>query len=133
MVAASMCGISGIIAPPGGGDLGDDGRLRSSLEAMAAGLAHRGPDAAGVITSGAAGLAHTRLSIIDLTPTGAQPMWSPDRRFVIAFNGDGEILMNMHDPDARYPTLTGVLETQRNLYLTTLYGNVLPVVAKQDL
>ncbi|MBT8107694.1 MAG: SMP-30/gluconolactonase/LRE family protein [Gammaproteobacteria bacterium] len=52
---------------------------------------------------------------------------------VIAFNADGEILMNMHDPDARYPTLTGVLETQRNLYLTTLYGNVLPVVAKKDL
>jgi sugar lactone lactonase YvrE len=52
---------------------------------------------------------------------------------VIAFNGDGEILMNMHDPDARYPTLTGVLETQRNLYLTTLYGNVLPVIPKKDL
>ena len=52
---------------------------------------------------------------------------------VIAFNGDGEILMNMHDPDARYPTLTGVLETQRSLYLTTLYGNVLPVIAKKDL
>lgn len=52
---------------------------------------------------------------------------------VIAFNGDGEILMNMHDPQARYPMLTGVLETRRNLYLTTLYGNVLPVIAKQDL
>jgi len=52
---------------------------------------------------------------------------------VIAFNGDGEILMNLHDPDARYPTLTGVLETQRNLYLTTLYGNTLPVLAKEDL
>lgn len=52
---------------------------------------------------------------------------------VIAFNGNGEILMNMQDPDARYPTLTGVLETSRNLYLTTLYGHVLPVVAKQDL
>jgi sugar lactone lactonase YvrE len=52
---------------------------------------------------------------------------------VIAFNADGEILMNMQDPDARYPTLTGVLETRRNLYLTTLYGNTLPVIAKQDL
>ncbi len=52
---------------------------------------------------------------------------------VIAFNGDGEVLMNLHDPDARYPTLTGVLETQRNLYLTTLYGNTLPVIAKEDL
>ena len=52
---------------------------------------------------------------------------------VIAFNGDGEILMNLQDPDARYPTLTGVLETQRNLYLTTLYGKTLPVLAKSDL
>ena len=41
--------------------------------------------------------------------------------------------MNMHDPEARFPTLTGVLETQRSLYLTTLYGNSLPVIAKQDL
>jgi sugar lactone lactonase YvrE len=52
---------------------------------------------------------------------------------VIAFNAAGEILMNMHDPAARYPTLTGVLETRSNLYLTTLYGNVLPVIAKKDL
>lgn len=52
---------------------------------------------------------------------------------VIAFNEHGDVLMNMHDPDARYPTLTGVLETTRNLYLTTLYGNVLPVIRKQDL
>jgi sugar lactone lactonase YvrE len=52
---------------------------------------------------------------------------------VIAFNADGEILMNMQDPAARFPTLTGVLETRRDLYLTTLYGNVLPVIAKQDL
>ena len=52
---------------------------------------------------------------------------------VIAFNGDGEVLMNLQDPEARYPTLTGVLETQRSLYLTTLYGNRLPVVAKRDL
>ena len=52
---------------------------------------------------------------------------------VIAFNGDGEVLMNMHDPAARFPTLTGVLETRGNLYLTTLYGNALPVIAKKDL
>ena len=52
---------------------------------------------------------------------------------VIAFNDDGVILMNMQDPEARYPTLTGVLETRDYLYLTTLYGNVLPVIAKRDL
>ena len=56
------------------------------------------------------------------------------RSHVIAFNGDGEILMNLHDdPDARNPMLTGVLETQTNIYLTTLIGKHLPVVAKKDL
>lgn len=52
---------------------------------------------------------------------------------VIAFDRDGVVLMNLQDPDARYPTLTGVLETRDELYLTTLYGNVLPVIAKKDL
>jgi sugar lactone lactonase YvrE len=52
---------------------------------------------------------------------------------VVAFNGAGEILMNMHEPNARFPTLTGVLETQRSLYLTTLFGHQLPVIAKSDL
>jgi hypothetical protein len=41
--------------------------------------------------------------------------------------------MNMQDPEARYPTLTGVLETRDDLYLTTLYGSALPVIAKKDL
>lgn len=52
---------------------------------------------------------------------------------VIAFDSDGVVLMNMQDPEARYPTLTGVLETRDYLYLTTLYGNTLPVIAKKDL
>jgi sugar lactone lactonase YvrE len=52
---------------------------------------------------------------------------------VVAFNGEGDILMNMHEPNARFPTLTGVLETERSLYLTTLFGHYLPVVAKSEL
>ena len=52
---------------------------------------------------------------------------------VIAFDGAGQVLINMQDTTARYATLTGVLETERNLYLTTLYGYTLPVIAKQDL
>lgn len=52
---------------------------------------------------------------------------------VIAINGDGEVLMNMHDRKARFPTLTGVLETRDTLYLTTLFGNQLPRIAKRDL
>ena len=52
---------------------------------------------------------------------------------VVAFNGDGQVLMNLHDPLARFPTLTGVVETNRSLYLTTLFGNQLPHLDKRDL
>jgi len=52
---------------------------------------------------------------------------------VIAINGEGEVLMNLHDPAARFPTLTGVLETRDSLYLTTLFGGQLPKVKKKDL
>jgi len=52
---------------------------------------------------------------------------------VIAINGDGEVLMNLQDPGARYSSLTGVLETRDRLYLTTLFGNQLPLISKSDL
>jgi asparagine synthase (glutamine-hydrolysing) len=57
---------------------------------MAAAVAHRGPDADGVWADAQAGLAlgHRRLSIIDLSIAGAQPMTSASGRWVIAFNGE---------------------------------------------
>ncbi len=57
---------------------------------MAEALHHRGPDAGDVWCDAAAGLAlgHRRLSIIDLSPAGAQPMVSSCGRFVISFNGE---------------------------------------------
>jgi asparagine synthase (glutamine-hydrolysing) len=58
------------------------------LQRLAAALHHRGPDASGVVTAGGVGLAHTRLAILDLSSTGAQPMWSPDRRHVLVYNGE---------------------------------------------
>lgn len=50
---------------------------------------------------------------------------------VIAINGDGEVVANFQDPDARYPTLTGVLETHDAYYLTTIFGSYLPRIDKQ--
>jgi len=52
---------------------------------------------------------------------------------VIAITEDGQVLMNLQDPEARYPMLTGVLETRTTLFLTTLIGNRLPFVLKEDL
>jgi sugar lactone lactonase YvrE len=70
--------------------------------------------------------------VIQRLPAVLRPKAVPASH-VIAFNGEGQILMNMHEPNARFPTLTGVLETQRSLYLTTLFGHQLPVIVKSEL
>jgi asparagine synthase (glutamine-hydrolysing) len=78
-----MCGIAGVVrledeaAPP------DDLLLRRMLGA----LAHRGPDAFGTYRDDTVGLAHARLSIIDLA-TGQQPLANEDGTLWIAFNGE---------------------------------------------
>lgn len=76
-----MCGIAGIVKTRGG--FVDRERL---LE-MIATLGHRGPDAQGVYTSNGTGLAHARLSIIDLEG-GQQPMSIADGQIWITFNGE---------------------------------------------
>ena len=75
-----MCGISGVIRPAE-----DPSR---AVGAMQLALAHRGPDAEGVETLAGATIAQRRLSIIDLSPTGAQPMWDQSRSACIVFNGE---------------------------------------------
>jgi asparagine synthase (glutamine-hydrolysing) len=82
-----MCGIAGLIdcraATPADA-------LRAAGEAMNETLRHRGPDDSGVWAEAESGvvLAQRRLAIIDLSPGGAQPMHSADRRYVITFNGE---------------------------------------------
>lgn len=78
-----MCGIAGLWRPGGPNPAG---RARR----MAAALAHRGPDGAGVWTDPEAGiaLAHRRLAVIDLSPAGAQPMADRSGRFVLTYNGE---------------------------------------------
>jgi len=60
------------------------------LERMSAVMAHRGPDGAGLFHDSAQGigLVHRRLAIIDLSPSGHQPMWDLDKQAVICFNGE---------------------------------------------
>jgi len=76
-----MCGISGIVSLQGN-------RVDAAeLAPMIAALAHRGPDENGVFTRDGVGLAHARLSIIDLKG-GQQPMSIDDGRLWITFNGE---------------------------------------------
>jgi asparagine synthase (glutamine-hydrolysing) len=62
----------------------------SIVERMATQIRHRGPDDTGVWLNeeGSLALAHRRLSIIDLSPAGHQPMISPCRRFTLVYNGE---------------------------------------------
>lgn len=80
-----MCGIVGAIQT---GISSTEWQDR--LQAMTDALRHRGPDDQGIWFDPAMGigLGHRRLSILDLSPAGHQPMWSADRRFVVVFNGE---------------------------------------------
>lgn len=120
-----MCGIAGF-----SGDFD-----RALLDRMNAALAHRGPDDAGieVLEGKGLGLAHRRLSIIDLSPRGRQPMWDVTGKVATVYNGelynyrelrqelvadgyrfngssDTEVLLNLYlrDGDKMFSRLNGI-------------------------
>jgi asparagine synthase (glutamine-hydrolysing) len=80
-----MCGIAGTLGPPG-----DPVARAATAARMAATLVHRGPDDQGnwADPSGEAAFGFQRLSILDLSPEGHQPMTSSDGRFTVVFNGE---------------------------------------------
>src|SRR5262245_13716532 len=79
-----MCGIAGFFSPNG-----DRQTLARDLTAAIACLPHRGPDDAGLwVSTAGAGIAQRRLSIIDLSERGHQPMVSKDGRYFMVFNGE---------------------------------------------
>ncbi len=82
----ALCGITGLFYLNGM----DQDFLREVTTRMAETLHHRGPDASGVWVDSNAGIAlgHRRLSILDTSPEGHQPMVSACGRYVIAFNGE---------------------------------------------
>ncbi len=100
-----MCGIAGLLS--------DKGVDPASLRRMTDRIAHRGPDDEGAcIDAGASvGLGDRRLSILDLSPSGHQPMASNDGRWVIVYNGEiynhGEMRAAL-DEDSRGPKSNGI-------------------------
>ena len=80
-----MCGIAGVLNLTSA-----RGQLERNATAMAESIAYRGPDDHGIWSDIEAGIAltHRRLSIVDLSPAGHQPMVSADGRFIITYNGE---------------------------------------------
>ncbi|MCP5143942.1 MAG: asparagine synthase (glutamine-hydrolyzing) [Gammaproteobacteria bacterium] len=82
-----MCGIAGFLSPD---FFNEHGRAEVIVSAMRDSIRYRGPDDAGswVDEDAHVALGHRRLSILDLSPAGHQPMVSADGRLVIAYNGE---------------------------------------------
>src|SRR6185436_9875682 len=77
-----MCGIAGLVyqgAPEEGKDI---------IQKMTRAMAHRGPDGEGIFSHETIFLGHRRLSILDLSEKGNQPMTDASGRYVITYNGE---------------------------------------------
>jgi asparagine synthase (glutamine-hydrolysing) len=77
-----VCGITGILQAP------SEPVSPAVLDRMISTLRHRGPDGEGSFIEPGIGLGHRRLSIIDLSTAGRQPMVTPDGRLVVTYNGE---------------------------------------------
>ena len=118
-----MCGITGFIDLSG---TCSGGELARTATAMADALVHRGPDMADVWVDEDAGIAlgFRRLSIIDLSAAGAQPMVSASGRTVICYNGEiynGDDLRARLGPDC--PQLRGHSDTEILLEAAERFGS----------
>lgn len=118
-----MCGLSGFLTSIGG----DFDVLESVATRMARAIHHRGPDDGGVWIDDSIGLAlaHRRLSIIDLSPAGHQPMHSSCDRYVLVFNGEIYNHLDLRlrlDDDELAPVWRGHADTETLLACFTAWG-----------
>ena len=118
-----MCGISGIFR----NGSGDPSVMEDCIARMSGTLAHRGPDASDVWADRAAGIAfgHRRLSVLDLTAAGAQPMHSDCGRFTVTFNGEIYNHLDIRselETAGNAPNWKGHSDTETLLYAVRYWG-----------
>ena len=104
-----MCGIIGII----------DQKATDQIRAATDTIAHRGPDDHGFYNFENLAFGHRRLSILDLSERGHQPMHSPDGRYTIIFNGEIYNHIDLRSEllqDIKFQSGTDLLNME-NLYL----------------
>lgn len=109
-----MCGIAGIIT-------GNAQNYSSEIRKMTAAIYHRGPDAQGIYIDNMSAMGHRRLSIVDLSETGAQPMISYDSNEVLVFNGEIYGFESIKKDLCSYP-FKGKSDTEVILALYKKYG-----------
>ena len=113
-----MCGIAGFTQYTN--DVSD---VPGLLDQMGTAILHRGPDAGGVFFDDQVGMVHRRLSIIDLSESGAQPMHSPSGRYVIAYNGEiYNFQLLRKELEADGVTFRGTSDTEVLIALYEKYG-----------
>lgn len=125
-----MCGVAGIVAIS---DRYSPSELRRLVRKMADRMVHRGPDDSGewVSSDGRAAFAHRRLSIIDTSSAGHQPMVAPDGKSAITFNGE---IYNYRELRAVVDQLGRRLRTQTDteVLLELLRGSGPSAIEKLD-
>lgn len=114
-----MCGIAGFCSTKVNN--------KHVIREMTSRMIHRGPDASDIYVDENTGVTfgHRRLSIVDLTDTGSQPMTSKDERFVIVYNGEiynaSEIRQKLID-DGKIVSFRGTSDTEALLEAIAVYG-----------
>ena len=116
-----MCGIAGFVD----GSAGRSSDLDVVAGKMTGSLRHRGPDDAGIWSDAEAGVAlgHRRLSVVDLSAAGHQPMLSRDGRYAITYNGEvyGYAALRA-ELEARGVSFTGHCDTEVLVEAIATYG-----------
>ncbi|MER3422142.1 MAG: asparagine synthase (glutamine-hydrolyzing), partial [Nitrospiraceae bacterium] len=111
-----MCGIAGQVSA-------DERPVdRQLIAKMGECLRHRGPDDSGLYVSGRFGFAHRRLSVLDVTMAGQQPMWNERKTVCIVFNGEIYNFEELRANLKSHHSLRSRTDTEVLLYLYEDYG-----------